>query len=346
MPQRATRANRSVRVVKEIIENATNGVVPSVRELETASRYFWEIGLPALETAFPNHIDRIAAGLVAAGSDYTNNDDEISRDSDWGPRFQVYLTRSDYAEIGDSVQALLNNLPNDFYGVRCYTIDGSANRVFSVDGFFREMTSNGVGQGFEYAPESALDWLKIPEPCLFEISRGQVFYDPQGDFTARRRGFTSYYPNDVWHKRIAAALVDFGTQGHKNLICSLERRDFYTAEMSWWRFTELAMRLGFLLNRRYYPSQKWLYREFCRLPKFSAEVANLLWEGQCDACVRPELVHQITAIYNGALRELNLTQEDLNGTFDSFVKRAEDVSASITDPDVASLAVWVDTVVS
>jgi len=328
--------------LKQIDKNADTGVGPSARGMEIASRFFWEVGLPVIEPRFPSYVDRIAAGLVAAGSDCSGNDDEVSRDSDWGPRFQVYLTEENHSEIGAALQAVLDGLPTTFDGIECRSLGPHVNRVYSVNGFYAEKTSTEGGQGFAGPPASPIDWLRIPESCLFDLTHGQVFYDPVGDFSERRRGFAAYYPDDVWRRRIAHTLAECGEFGQRLLPRSLARDDYYTAEMAWWRFVEAAMRLGFLLNRRYAPSQKWLYREFCKLPRLAADVTNLLWDGQCDVPRRPELVELISSAYTLGMSELGLCQPRGKAAGLSFAAQARDVLAGIANPEIARLAVSPD----
>lgn len=323
--------------VRSKTQNANIGVAPSARGLEIACRFFWEVGLPAIESRFPTHIDRIAAGLVAAGSDCAGNDDEVSRDHDWGPRFQVYVTETDFAVIGSELQSVIDDLPAEFNGIRCRASTSSTNQAFAIDQFFLEKTRSG-GSGFARAPESALDWLKIPEESLFDLISGQVFYDPLGEFSERRKGFAAYYPDDAWRKRLAAALLKCGELGQSVLTRAMARDDYYTAQIAWWRFAESAMKVGFLLNRRYAPDQKWVYREFCKLPELSADVVNWLWEGQCDICHRLELVELIASAYEARLAALGLVQPATDETAGSLVRCSEIVSASIADPEIARLA--------
>ena len=330
--------------MKEIIKNANKGVAPSIRGMDVACRFFWEIGLPFIEKKFSPYIDRIAAGLVAAGSDCSGNDDEVSRDYNWGPRFQVYLNPSDFQEIGASLQNELDTIPSYFEGISCNPSDNHIIKVYSIDGFFSEKTSNGVGTGFPQAPKSAMDWLRIPEHCLFDVTRGQVFYDPLGEFTERQQGFAAYYPDDAWFKRIAAAMSECGKYGSHLMQRSLARDDYFTADMAWWKFTESTMKLGFLLNRSYAPWQKWLYQEFSKLPLVAPYVTDMLWDGQCDASRRPKIVERMECIYSSIVKELELVGSNLDIASSNLSELAKYVSSQISDPDVVKLAVWVDTI--
>ena len=58
--------------------------------LEIARDFFFSWGRPFLTAQFPGLADRVAASRIL-GSDVLRGDDEISRDHDWGPQFDVFL---------------------------------------------------------------------------------------------------------------------------------------------------------------------------------------------------------------------------------------------------------------
>jgi hypothetical protein len=322
---------------RNIKENANKGVEPSVNGIEIACRFFWEVGLSAIESQFPDYVDRLAVGLVAAGSDCAGNDDEVSRDYDWGPRFHVYLTESDFARIGYSLQTLLDTLPSEFCGAYCSTFGEHISYAYSIDEFFRSKTSNGVSRGFAKAPESPADWLRIPEASLFNLTRGQVFYDPLGEFTRKKQEFAAYYPEAAWHSRLADALVKSGDAGQNVLPRALARDDYFTAESAWWSFSTAAMRLGFLINRKYAPSDQWLYREFCKLTGQTREVMNLLWDGQCDVDVRLEAVRRIASIYSASVSGLVISSQLCTEEPENLTRHGELLRASIQDEEVTAI---------
>lgn len=319
--------------MKYLDKNAIEGVDLGTRGIELASRFFWDIGLSAIESRFPAYIDRLAAGLVAAGSDCIG--DDCSQKQELVSRFHIYLDSADYAEIGTGLQSLLDTLPCESGGVPCCASGSRINRVFSIDGFFQEKTSTDSSPGFSHAPESQSDWLKIPEYRLYDIAQGQVFYDPIGEFTSRRQGFAGYYPRDIWLAKTAAAMVECGEYGEVLLPKSLAQNDYFTAEMAWWRFTESVLRLGFLLNRKYTPSQQLLYREFCKLPAFSFSVTNLLWDGQGDVVRRPEIAKQIASIFISSSLEQGLVFGGKD-SLSSFSLVAERILLAITRPDATA----------
>lgn len=90
----------------------------------------------------------------------------------------------------------------------------------------------------------------------------------------------------------------------KQLRRAEQRGDTITAAMYWCRFATYAMKVGFLLNRRYAPYHKWLYREFLKLPQIVTEVAPLLKKGFEQTEGREQVTLQIMEIYTQHLARL------------------------------------------
>ena len=57
-----------------------------------------------LQKEFADNLPRMAAGLVGEGSECYGFDDEISRDHDFGPSFQIFIPREDMAVYGDELK--------------------------------------------------------------------------------------------------------------------------------------------------------------------------------------------------------------------------------------------------
>lgn len=316
--------------VRSISQSANIGVTPSLKGPGVSCRIFWEVGLPAIESGFPEHIDRIAAAIIPGGRSHSSGEATGEQ-----PGCQVFLTDADFAQIGVELQRAVDGLPVDLAGEGCSRSASQVARVFSIDAFFAEKTRNGHYHGFPHAPKSPLEWLQLSEDSLFDIANAQVFYDPLGEFSARRQGFAAYYPDDVWRKRLSDALLTCGENGQRLLPTALAGHDYYTAQIAWWSFSESAMRLGFLLNRRYAPSRDRLYREFCMLPELSFDIINWLWEGQCDTTDRIDLVGLIASACDDRLIELGLCSGGSDRGVASFKAQSEAVAASIADPEVA-----------
>jgi len=68
-----------------------------MKRFELSERFFREIGFPTIEQRLPRCIPRLAVG-VSEGSQAHKNDDEVSRDHDWGPGFTVWLAKDDFKD--------------------------------------------------------------------------------------------------------------------------------------------------------------------------------------------------------------------------------------------------------
>ncbi len=334
LPQHSSRYSEGENLKRRVYKNAIEGVTPSIQRLDTACRFFWEVGLPAIEREFPSHVDRIAAGCIAAGSDCGA-----------GASFQVYLTQRGYDEIGAPLQSLLISLSNDCEDA-CRDMTGEQyGSVFSIDAFYRGITSNGYGGGFESAPNNSEDWLRIPEHRLFDLANGQVFYDPLCEFTERRRGFMSYYPEDAWRFKLCRALLGFGEYGQVVLPSALADRDYFTAEVAWWRFACAAMRLGFHLVREYSPDEKRLYKAFSQLAEFAPSVVNLIWNGQCDIEHRPAIVEEVASIYRKPIVDTGLLDCGLVEGSRSFAELARGMAEGISSSVIRAAALRAEGVI-
>ena len=75
--------------------------------LEIARDFFFSWGRPFLIAHFPNVADEVAAGRIL-GSDVLGGDDEISRDHDWGPQFDLFLSPEAYAAFGEQLSRSMN----------------------------------------------------------------------------------------------------------------------------------------------------------------------------------------------------------------------------------------------
>ena len=103
----------------------------------------------------------------------------------------------------------------------------------------------------------------MPQQRLLEITRGAVFHDPRGELAAVRDAL-AWYPDEMWLWLLACqwrridqeeAFVGRAAEVGDELGCRV-----LTA-----RLVRDAMRLGFLLERRYAPYGKWLGTAFAQL---------------------------------------------------------------------------------
>jgi len=227
-----------------------------VKGLELARGYFSEAALPAFRDRAPQAVSRLAFGLAGPGSDCHGFDDEVSRDHDWGPRVCVWVPEELYREQGQALQGIYDDLPREFMGYGPASRLDTAERrdgVLSTPRFYRSYL------GTERPPESLRDWLLLPEEGLATCTNGEVFLDPLGEFTLLRQALLSYFPRDLWLKKIASRCRGMATHGQYNLWRALRRGDRLAAQHHQAGFAREAAALVFLLRRTYRPFGKWLF---------------------------------------------------------------------------------------
>lgn len=263
-----------------------------MKGLELCRRYFFEIGLPAIQNELSECIPYITAGL-AIGSQCHGNDDEVSRDHGWGPGFSIWLNESDKNRFEVPLKGILDKLPREFLGYKWNKKSEAAMAfaIFDLDAYFKAIV------GFEKTPLTGAKWLTIPEENLFEITRRPIFFDPKGEVSQRFESFKSY-PEDVWKKRLAQNLVYLWLWSVRyGVKRAFKRGDLITARLLWGRFSEFAMKVGFLLSREYAPYEKWRYVQFAKLPEHGHSVGECIRRGLDEPSELPILATRIEQIY-------------------------------------------------
>ncbi|MFI3209206.1 MAG: tetratricopeptide repeat protein [Eubacteriales bacterium] len=185
------------------------GYVPSVIKqyrhgLDLCEDFYYEYGKPMIEGQFPEYADVIAVGLVGGGSDCFGFDDELSRDHDFGPGFCMWLTDAVYDEIGKALQEAYDVLPTVYMGVVRKNTPQAGKRVgvFRIRDFYQHLI------GISDVPETNNQWLFVEDYQLSSATNGKVFRDDLGEFTRIRKGILTYYPEEVYVKKVAREAVD------------------------------------------------------------------------------------------------------------------------------------------
>lgn len=230
--------------------------------LTLCRQYYEELGKPMLAEKFPEYVSRIAVGLAGKGSDCFGFDDAQSRDHDFGPRFVMWVTKETYEEIGEMLQKAYDELPRSFHGVeRIETFHGRDRAgVMIIEDFYEKLT--GIK---ELSGIPVTKWLEAQEYGLAAAVNGEVFCDEEGIFTAWREKLLSYYPKAVWYRRIAQECALFAQNGQYNLPRMRRRGQLVAAELAKAECIRHAMKLAYLLERKYAPHDKWLYKGLQRL---------------------------------------------------------------------------------
>ena len=241
--------------------------------LELSRRYYEECGRPMLEREFPDLLPLLAIGAVGSGSDRYGFDDELSRDHDFEPGFCLFLPGED---VVDRRQAFLlerayAKLPKEFSGFRrqpLSPVGGNRNGVLRTAEFYTFATGDPEGQ------LTVEQWLLLPDSGLAESVNGEVFFDEYGEFSAIRKRL-SHMPEDIRKKRMAGNLLLMGQAGQYNLSRCLRRGEIEAAQLACNEFVNAALKVIFLLRRKYAPYYKWSFRAL-RALEGTEEYARLL----------------------------------------------------------------------
>lgn len=242
--------------------------------VELSKAYFYEAGLPLLAERFPHLVERVAAGLVAGGfdsgcgSEIGGFDDEISRDHNWGPRFFLFIRPEDKRAFGEELQVFLDHaLPVEFRGFRSTATTLPKNRAYVLT----PEDNLRACLNLDRPPVTDEAWITIPEVHLFEYTAGPIYYEPTPLVSTLRSQF-AYYPDNVWFKRLSYSFFMLHLAG--NVIRSAKREDVVSTQtyVNW--FLHIAMRACFLLERRYAPYCKWLFKAFKQLPCASDDLVT------------------------------------------------------------------------
>ena len=140
--------------------------------LEVAYRFFIEWGQPFIEREFPEIAHRYATGRFL-GSDVLGGDDEISRDHNWGPQFDLWLSADDFALHGTRISDTLNTAaPNPWNGYRLAGGGDKSILLQSVSGWFHSLL------GLSAIPQTVADWMALTET-------GRVWHHGDYNFVQR-----------------------------------------------------------------------------------------------------------------------------------------------------------------
>lgn len=294
-------------------KSITERIVPEITGLELCRRYYEEYGRPMIAEKFRAYESVIAVGLVGKGSDCFGFDDFLSHDHDYGPRFVMWVTKKVYEEIGEELEEAYESLPESFMGVdRIETFHGKDRcGVMIIEEFYKNVlgynlvgmlanNQSGSASGKENM-ETIKSWLAVHDYALAAAVNGEVFRDDEGIFTRYRNMLMEYYPKAVWYRKIAQTCALFSQNGQYNLSRMRMRGQLVAAELAKAECTRQAMKLYYLLNRKYAPHDKWLYKGMPENPQMTIDEEGI---GQVTVA---ELVERISLLPVDQAHETELT---------------------------------------
>jgi prefoldin subunit 5 len=255
------RLDENIRLVEEKLNSVKKGDKVQEEELsglKLCRKYYEEYGAPMIAGKFSDYESKIAVGLVGKGSDCFGFDDKESMDHDFGPRFCMWVTRDTYEKIGEKLQSEYEKLPSEYLGIkRIETFHGRDRAgVFVIEDFYKDT----IGEEIVNNPDDINLWLLANDYALAAAVNGEVFKDDEGIFTSYRNKLLEYYPKSVWYRKLAQACALFSQNGQYNLPRMRKRGQLVSAELAKAECMKQAMLIDYLLNRKYAPHDKWLFK--------------------------------------------------------------------------------------
>ncbi len=313
----------------------------SLNGMELSRLFYTEVAEPLIRQGFPEHVDRIAVGLVGEGSACFGYDDVVSRDHDWGPGFCIWLSKEDLPVVGQQLQELYEQLPWEFKGFRTLLSGPRVDfrlGVFETGMFYERL----IGTSIQPIPDA--QWLPIPEERLATAVNGEVFTDPAGEFTAYRTYLKQGYPEDVRMKKMAQYCFIAGQTGQYNYDRSLRRGEKTAAFLAKARFIEAAASIIYLLNHKYKPFYKWVHRGVKELQVLGAESHAIITALCADRSGVSQhqnwiddvnLIEKLSSLIIREFREEGLSEIPS----DFILDHGPIINSRITDPEIRDLPI-------
>ena len=306
-----------------------------MRGIDVARRWYESAGAPMLEREFGEVVSRIAVGRAGHGSECFGYDDEVSRDHDYFTGFCLWITEEDEREFGFRLERAYLKLRKDFPPDGEGGDSGSSqlgdaeDGVIAIGDFYRRHL------GFPGAPENWRQWLYTPSHAFAEATNGAVFRDDLGVFSGIRDTILNGMPEDVRRKKIAARAVFMAQSGQYNYMRCLRHGEPGAAALALDEFVRNAAQMVFLLNRRFAPYYKWVFRAMRDLPKLggmSDSLTELLTDGGSGAA-KADQIESICAQIAVELRAQGLS--DLEDVY--LEPHAFAVQSGIRDRELRAL---------
>lgn len=243
--------------------------------IDVSRAFFEEVVRPALEREFPAEMSEMVFGVFGYGSEVLRLDDAHSRDHHWGLRINALMPAEMYSTRAEPMmQALAARLPATFRGhtLREGYTKWSGLELSSLERHLQQTI------GIDHAPRTYVEWLGIPEEDITHVVGGEVWYDPSGRFSAIREVLGGYYPEPVRLRRIAHWCRYYSGMGTYALKRAILRDNELYAVTTFARAIKLGVQLAFLIDKQYFPYDKWLMAYFEQLPRMAARLRPLVDE--------------------------------------------------------------------
>jgi hypothetical protein len=243
--------------------------------IDISRQFFEQVVKPILTQHFPQETAQIAFGVFGYGSEALRMDDDYSRDHHWGLRIDAMMPAEVFRHKREEIMRVLTaNLPSSFQGhsLREGHVAGAGLAPDNLEALLARTI------GIDHPPQTYQEWLNLPDEDVIHITNGEVWYDPAGKFSAIRDTFLGYYPEPVRLRRIAHWCRYFSGMGAYALRRAILRNNEFYAATAFGKAIRWGVQLAFMLEKQYYPYDKWLMSFFKRLPRLYQPLGPLVDE--------------------------------------------------------------------
>ncbi len=307
-----------------------------MKGLELAEKFYNEYGKKMIDENFSHIKEYLAIGLIGSGSECFGFDDEISRDHDFEPGFCVFLPDESLVSSKDQfeLERAYSRLPKDFEGFKrneLNPVGGNRHGVIRIADFFESKTGNKNGD------IGNKDWFFISEQFLLEAINGKIFCDNFGLLTEIRERL-EYFPEDIRLKKLTGNLLVMAQAGQYNYKRCVVREETAAAQLAVIEFVNATLKVIFLLNKKYIPYYKWVFRSLKELPKFSElyyELEYLISSSNTEkeAKLKEEIIENISCTIIDELKNQKL----IDTSSVNLERQAYSVNERIDNPEIRNL---------
>ena len=286
-----------------------------MKGLELSEKFYNEYGKKMIDDNFSHIKDFLAIGLVGSGSECFGFDDEFSQDHDFEPGFCIFLPDENFVSEKDAFQLerAYSRLPKEFEGYKRNLINpvgGNRHGIIRISDFFESKMGDKNGDVLNK------DWFFISEQFLLEATNGKIFLDNFGLMTKIRKKL-EYLPEDVRLKKLAGNILVMAQAGQYNYQRCVKREDTAAAQLAVVEFVNSALKVIFLLNKKYIPYYKWSFRalkELSELSELYYELEYLISSSNTEkeAKLKLEIIEKISKLIISELKKQNITEVSVN----------------------------------
>jgi hypothetical protein len=262
-----------------------------------------EVVQPLLQRHFPTETKALALGFFGYGSEVLGLDDNYSTDHHFGLRVNALLPQAMLDAKGKAIEDMLaTELPQVWRG-RELREGYTRTKGVALASLEHHLLST---IGIDHPPATPAEWMAIPEEDVTHIIAGEVWHDPSNRFSAVREALAGYYPEPVRIRRLAHWCRYFSGMGVYALKRALLRDNILYASTTFSRSLRWGAQMAFMLDRQYYPYDKWLTVMFQRLPRMGKRLAHIIEEAPQLSCSwdrKLDLLHEMSDILDDAMVE-------------------------------------------